>query len=357
VSGACAAKWRNHFDYDKKILDAKVVVRGTRLAVDVIPGLRADGSTPAAMAVKRLLETPKKSRFMRLRKFGAIIGIALVVGLGLDVIAGWMLVRPHRENVGDAPADLHATRATISTPQGLSLVGWFVRGEPGAGAVLLLHGLHADRRQMVPVARMLANERFTLLLFDFEAEGESDGDRISVGFRESDDARAALEFLRREAPGEKVGAIGRSMGGAAALLGRGPLDVDALVFESVYPDIEQAVAERIGAHLGRVAGGVGRALGRPLAPLLLWQLRPWLAIGCEDLRPVAAIARLRAPLLLISGDQDRYLPVDEARRLFDAAPGPKELWIIAGAVHDRMADAVPAEYEKRVVGFLRCRLR
>jgi len=53
---------------------------------------------------------------------------------------------------------------------------------------------------------------------------------------------------------------------------------------------------------------------------------------------------------------DRYLPVDEARRLFAAAPGPKELWIIAGAVHARMLDAVPAEYERRVVGLLRQQL-
>jgi len=236
------------------------------------------------MTADRGTKGSRRSLF-RSRKIGAIVAIGLVVAFGLDLGAGWMLVRPHRGVVGEPPADLHATRVTIATPQGRTLAGWFVRGEPGAGAVLLMHGLHADRRQMVPVARMLEKEHFTLLLFDFEAEGESDGDRISVGVRESDDARAALDFLRREAPREKVGAIGRSMGGAAALLGRGPLAVDALVLESVYPDIDQAVAERIGVHLGRVAGDVGRALGRPLAPLLLWQLRPWLGIGREELRP------------------------------------------------------------------------
>jgi pimeloyl-ACP methyl ester carboxylesterase len=238
----------------------------------------------------------------------------------------------------------------IATRQGRTLAGWFVRGRPGAGALLLMHGLHADRRQMVPVARVFAREGFTQLLFDFEAQGESEGDRISIGFRESDDARAALEFMRREAPGEKVGAIGRSMGGAAALLGKGPLEVDALVLESVYPDIEQAIAARIEYHSAR-------ALAAPLAPLLLWQLRPWLGIGAEDLRPVDAIRRLHAPLLVIGGDRDRYLPVAETRRLFDAAPPPKELWIVAGADHDRMHEAARAEYEGRVVEFLKRRLR
>lgn len=42
------------------------------------------------------------------------------------------------------------------------------------------------------------------------------------------------------APGEKIGAIGQSLGGAAALLCPRPLQVDALVIEAVYPDIDGA---------------------------------------------------------------------------------------------------------------------
>lgn len=285
-----------------------------------------------------------------------IVGL-LVVAIAGDFFAGWLLVRPARAVVGAAPADFPAERVVIATLQRRSLVGWFAGGERGAGAVLLMHGIHGDRRQMLPVARMLARERFAALLFDFQAEGESDGERISFGFRESDDARAALEFLRGRAPGEKVGAIGTSMGGAAALLSEEPLALDALILESVYPDIEEATAARISLHLGSALGGFGRALGRPLSPLLIWQLRPWLGIGPEDLRPVDAIRRLRAPLLLLVGDHDRYLPLADARRVFEAAPEPKELWIVAGADHERIEEAQPAEYERRIVGFFEKWLR
>jgi pimeloyl-ACP methyl ester carboxylesterase len=155
-------------------------------------------------------------------------------------------------------------------------------------------------------------------------------------------------------PGEKVGAIGRSMGGAAALLGRGPLDVDALVLESLFPEIEQATDARMRLHMGPI--------GPSLSPLLLIQLRPWLGVGPEELRPVDAVKRLHAPLMVLIGERDRFLPVDEARRVFDAAPlatpaCPKEFWVVPGADHEELRHVQPEEYDRRVAGFLEKWLR
>jgi pimeloyl-ACP methyl ester carboxylesterase len=297
------------------------------------------------------------NRRRTLRRIVALLGMAIVLATAGDLFAGWLLVMPYRTHVGEAPADLGATSVVIPTPQGRSLRGWLVKGRSGAGALLLMHGIRGDRRQMLPVARRLARDGFAILMFDFQAEGESDGDHISIGFRESDDARAALEFLKRSAPREKVGAIGSSMGGAAALLGTAPLQVDALVLEAVYPTIEQATAARISLHLGSIAGGLGRSLGQPLAPLLLWQLRFRLGIGPEQLRPVEAVKKVRAPVLVLIGDHDRFLPVEEGRRVFDAAPEPKGLWIVPGADHESIEWAEREEYERRVREFLRRWLR
>jgi pimeloyl-ACP methyl ester carboxylesterase len=70
---------------------------------------------------------------------------------------------------------------------------------------------------------------FAVLLFDFQAHGESPGRRITFGHLEAMDAAAALDFLEQRLPRERVGAIGASLGGAAAVLADPPLRVDALV--------------------------------------------------------------------------------------------------------------------------------
>jgi pimeloyl-ACP methyl ester carboxylesterase len=68
--------------------------------------------------------------------------------------------------------------------------------------------------------------------------------------------------------------------------------------------------------------------------------------------PIEGIRHIRAPLLLIAGDQDRHTLLSESQRLFDAAPEPKDLWVLPGAAHVNFHRFDPTEYERRVLEFL-----
>ena len=46
------------------------------------------------------------------------------------------------------------------------------------------------------------------------------------------------------------------------------------------------------------------------------------------------IGHLTCPVLIIAGDQDRIVPQDQSRRLFDAAQEPKRFVLIRGANHN-----------------------
>ena len=70
----------------------------------------------------------------------------------------------------------------------------------------------------------------------------------------------------------------------------------------------------------------------------------------DPLRWVSGIAP--RPLLIIHGGQDRDVPVDEARRLYEAAGDPKELWISEKAAHRCVDQTCPDEYMARVLQFL-----
>ncbi len=281
------------------------------------------------------------------------VGVALAAPLLLVVAIAWaagtMLSAPARGSVGALPADLRGRAVEFNSESGATLRGWLLPGERGAGAVVLMHGVRGSRLNMLGRARFLSAAGYTVLLFDFQAHGESGGEHITTGYLESRDARAAVDFVRAEAPGERVGVIGVSMGGAAALLAEPPLDAQALVLEMVYPTIEQAVDDRLRMNLG--------AWGVVFRPLLTSQLRLRLGIGADDLHPVDHVGHVNAPKLFVVGAEDKHTTLEESRQLFGAAVEPKELWVLEGARHQDLHALKGREYEARVLDFFQKHLR
>lgn len=284
-----------------------------------------------------------------LRYAGVALALGIVMLLGAVVGAGFYLSSPARERIGAAPADLSAENVTFDSGSGARLRGWFVAGRPGRGAVVLMHGVRGNRLAMLRRARLLHSEGFAVLLFDFQAHGESAGERITFGRLEGLDAAAAVAFVRQRLPDERIGAIGSSLGGASALLGPQPLPVDALVLESVYPDISSAIANRIRVVLGPVVGGLA---ARPTAWLFEAVLPPFLGMRPVDLRPIDHIANVSAPLLMMSGTIDERTTIAETQAMFARAPEPKRLWAVEGAGHYDLEGYAPDAYRARVLEFL-----
>jgi fermentation-respiration switch protein FrsA (DUF1100 family) len=294
------------------------------------PLLRAFAQSPARWAAAVLV---------------AAAGVcACVVAIGL-----W-LSAPVPAVLGAPPPDLNADSIAIASPSGSTLRGWFVAGRPGGGAVVLLHRVQSNRLSMLRRARLLRAAGFSVLLFDFQAHGESPGARITFGRLEGLDAAAAVKFVRQRVPAERVGAIGTSLGGAAALLAPAPLPIDALVLEAVYTDIGTAVANRIRSVLGWHLGG--EILARPLGRLFELLLPPFLGVRPADLRPIDRIGRLNAPVLVATGTRDDRATIAEATALFERAREPKMFWPVEGAAHVDLEVHAPDEYRRRVLAFL-----
>lgn len=273
--------------------------------------------------------------------------VTLLVALLLAGCAGtwWVggeLVEPVRFR-GPPPAGLAVEEVRFAGPSG-TLEGWLAGPADAGRAALLMHGVRGNRRQMLGRARFLVDAGFAVLLFDFQSHGASDGEAITFGHREAGDARAALAFLRERCPEARVAAIGWSLGGAAALLGDAPLDVEALVLEAVFPTLDEAIDNRLRHRLG--------APGAWLRPLLTLQLRPRLGFGVDDLRPIDRAPRVRVPTLVVAGTEDRRTTPDETRRLHDALGGEKDLWMVEGAGHVDLFGFAPEAYRERVLAFL-----
>ena len=195
---------------------------------------------------------------------------------------------------------------------------------------------------MLERARLFYAAGYSVLLIDLQAHGESPGKNLTIGFLEKLDVQAAVAWARKQHPEEPIGVLGISLGGASALLAS-PLEIEALVLESVYPNIRDAVYNRVTERLGLLS---------PIpSELLLFQLKLRLGISPSQLRPIDYLHKVECPVYLISGENDYHTTALETKAMFSAANQPKEIWLVEGAVHEDLYRVAGKEYESKVLAF------
>ena len=241
----------------------------------------------------------------------------------------------------------HFTPAGNRTPrpEGMTLAAWFVpRAEP-KGTVLMFHG-YADRKaSLLDVALAFHELGYACLLVDFRGSGGSSGATTSIGYHEAEDVVAALVHATRLWAPRPMILFGASMGAAAVLRAVGVLGADsaALVLQYPFSKMSVTVDRRF------------EAMGLPAFPassaLVFWG---GLQQGFNGFRhnPVDYARGVRVPTLLMQGNRDDRVSVGEAREIYDALAGRKELRIFQGVGHQSLVKAQPDEWKAAVTGLL-----
>ena len=279
-----------------------------------------------------------------MKSLASIFFALVAISVGGSWLIGSYLIQPATASVGKAPADLNAESVEFN-----DVHGWFIRNGSSHDCILLMHGIRSNRLSMISRAKFLIKGGYSVFLIDLQAHGESPGQAISFGLRESKSAHNALSYLKSNMGCHKVASIGVSLGGAASLLGDTPLAVDAYILEAVYPSIEQAIYNRIEMRLG--------VLARALAPILYSQIPLRLNIPLGSLQPKESILKIKAPVLIIAGTKDQHTTLDESKDLYKSAPSPKQLWLVEGAAHTDFYKYSPQKYESIVLSFLQKHFR
>ena len=199
---------------------------------------------------------------------------------------------------------------SLRTADGLDLGGWFFRpSTPASVTVVVFNGNAGNRSYRVPFALALRNIGAAVLLFDYRGFGGNPGTPSHRGFVA--DAVAARQYLtsRGDVDMTRVVYFGESLGAAVAAELAALHPPAALILRSPFTTLAD-----VGRH------------HYPFLPVR-WLLR-------DRFSTIDFVKHVRAPTLVIAGDRDGVVPVDQSRRVFDAAPGPKELVIIPGADHN-----------------------
>ncbi|MBI4497599.1 MAG: alpha/beta fold hydrolase [Chloroflexi bacterium] len=260
------------------------------------------------------------------------------------------LLHPPHTPLTDDPGNWGMPYETVAFPSqdGTVLRGWFIPGESQA-AVILTHGLWTNRQSLLPWAEMLYKRGgMSVLMFDFRAVGESEGETITFGYKERGDVLGALAYLktRPEVDGGRIGVMGNSLGAAVALMAAGTNNeaFGAVVADSPFESLDAMVGSSF-----QLLTGLPRL---PFGPLVV-RIGEWeTGLRTSEVMPVRQVANISpTPLLIIHGLQDKLVPYVQSRALFEAAQEPKELWLVAGADHVGARKVAREEYEDRVIAF------
>jgi fermentation-respiration switch protein FrsA (DUF1100 family) len=258
-----------------------------------------------------------------------IVGVVGVAVLGLL----WTLQRqliyfpdsgplPRAEQVIAGARDL-----TISTEDGLQLGAWLVPPDgPDRGVgVLVANGNAGNRVVRAPLARALAAQGLTVLLFDYRGYGGNPGSPSEEGLaRDARAARAALLAETGLTPNRLI-YYGESLGAAVAARLAVEHPPGGLVLRSPFVDL---------AAVARVH--------YPLLPAR-WLLR--------DRFPVAEyVARVDVPTVVVLGTRDGIVPAEQSRQVARAAAGPVRLVEVEGADHNNPALLDGPELIRAVAG-------
>ena len=268
--------------------------------------------------------------------------------LAASAYAAHRLATPRRAPPTPAPQGPYEA-VTFNASDGVQLHGWFLPGNPEGLPLVISHGFHTSRREGLPVGIALRDRGHNVLLFDFRAHGESDGQRTSCGPLETRDLEGAVGYLLRrpEVKGDRAGVIGYSMGAAIALMvAAGVPAIGAVVADSSFASIRGALP-----HYFRAAFPLPAF---PFAHLALWFGERLVGVKADAIRPVEAIGKIAPrPVLLIHGVEDRLVPLSEAFRLYEAAGEQTGLWTVAGAGHAAARELDFQGYLDRVDHFFR----
>lgn len=237
----------------------------------------------------------------------------------------------------------------LSTSDGEQIGAWLIRQDQPRGCVLVLHANGGSRGSRLNVVRFIAELQFNVLAITLRAHGDSTGELNDFGWSARHDVVAAVDFLEQQFPDQPIFVVGRSLGAAAAIFAAESLGskVEGYFLEQPYKDLDSALWNRLKIRL---------------PPLLDWTayqgMRLWapcfLSVDMDEISPFRHAARIPqgARVVVLAGDADQRVRLDETTLLFSQVVTHGRLKIFPGVKHRRLMSADPEFYKQILREFL-----
>ena len=183
--------------------------------------------------------------------------------------------------------------------------------------VIASHGLLSSKEseKYVALGERVSKEGMAMLRFDFRGIGESEGtEEDNTISKKVTDLGAAIDFIRSyRGLGKRIGLIGSSLGGYVSLI-RASMD----------PEVRATVIWATPFHLDDLRTRKQKE-DHPLPGEAFFKDLPK-----HRLQPLLPKV---SKCMILHGEEDELVPVDQAWEIFQGLKGPKEIHVLEGADH------------------------
>lgn len=244
-------------------------------------------------------------------------------------------------------ASAHPWRRTeIRSRDGLRLSARLLEGAEDAPMALCMHGYRGTAfRDFSGGAEMAVSRGFTVLLPDQRAHGESGGHTLTLGVRERFDCVDWARWLERRYPGRPIFLYGISMGAATVLMATSlglPGSVCGVIADSPYSS-PAAIVRKCCRDTG--------VSDKLLYPFTALGARIFGGFSLSGADAAAAVAETDLPVLILHGEDDRFVPVGMSAEIARANPARVTRETFPGAGHGISFMTDRARYETLVDAF------
>ena len=208
-------------------------------------------------------------------------------------------------------------RVYITSRDGLKLAGDWYPGQPGRPVHICCHGYRGlGVRDFCGGAQSLLARGDGVLLIHERAQGDSQGHTMTFGIREREDVALWAEYCAERFPGAPLFLHGISMGAATVLMTSAlplPKAVKGILADCPYDVPKDIITLTAKKSAGPLAG-------------LLW---PFLCVGAflfarglrfDHVCCHEAVKRTPVPILIIHGEDDRFVPAYMSEPMAAANP-------------------------------------
>lgn len=226
----------------------------------------------------------------------------------------------------------------IKGKDGAKIHAWYFPAKgPSKGTFLFFHGNAENLTSHFVGLYWLPSQGYSYLIFDYPGYNLSDGSPTPLST--VDAGKSVLRWIGENKESGPLYVYGQSLGGNIALRViqemKGEVPVKAVIVDGSFLSYRDVGRSILAKHW------------------LTWAIQPLSYVVLSDkYAPDFDQEGLQAPLLVIHGEKDPVVPVDQGKKIFFSAREPKQIWLLPDGGHGDSFFIEGGGYRQKLLDYL-----